>query len=97
MTAILCSNAATGLQTAVTSVDVRQAFRTAGMKARVADLGMKFRICDLDKSQYGTEVERVARALKFTDSLGHPGGQWNTSTEFVAYKSGKIVRFPAQR
>ncbi|MBN3776899.1 hypothetical protein G3O06_04850 [Burkholderia sp. Ac-20345] len=44
MTAILCSNAATGLQTAVTSVDVRQAFRTAGMKARVADLGMKFRI-----------------------------------------------------
>lgn len=95
MAAVLCS-AATGLQTAVTSVDVRQAFRVAGMRARVADLGMKFRICDLDRSQYGTEVERVAKALKFTDSLGHPGGQWNTSTEFVAYKPGKIVRLSAQ-
>ncbi|ERJ38665.1 hypothetical protein L810_6882 [Burkholderia sp. AU4i] len=57
---------------------------------------MKFRICDLDRSQHGTEVERVAKALKFTDSLGHPGGQWNTSTEFIAYKPGKIVRLSAQ-
>ncbi|MDO5947977.1 hypothetical protein [Burkholderia cepacia] len=96
MAAILGSNSATGLLIAVTSMEVRQAFRAAGMRARVADLGMKFRICDLDRSQYGTEVERVARDLKFTDSLGQPGGQWNTSTEFVAYKPGKIVRLSAQ-
>ncbi|MBB4517338.1 hypothetical protein [Paraburkholderia fungorum] len=96
MAAVLCTNAAASHQIAITSLDVRQAFRAAGMRARVADLGMKFRICDLDRSQYGAEVERVARTLKFTDSLGHPGGQWNTSTEFVAYKPGKIVRLSAQ-
>lgn len=50
MAAVFCTNAAASHQTAVTSLDVRQAFRAAGMKARVADLGMKFRICDLDRS-----------------------------------------------
>jgi len=74
------------------SADVVAAYKGEGLKARVRDLGLKFRICDVKRSTHRAQVEKIATQLGLTDALGRLGGQWNQDHEFIGYKPGSIRR-----
>lgn len=78
-----------------TSQTVKAAFKAAGIRVRVADLGLKFRICpmtDADPDFAKADALAVVAALGCTSSLLDAGGQFNTARELVAYKPGAIRR-----
>lgn len=74
------------------SQTVKAAFAAKGIKVRVRDFGLKFRICDASKALHGDAMQAVAVELGFTSAAGNAGGQWNTGMEFIAYKPGAVVR-----
>lgn len=78
---------------AITSQSVKAAFNKAGIKVRVRDFAMKFRVCPtVDGVKFDKEaVLAVAVELGLTDTCAKAGGQFNTGAEFIGYKPGKIV------
>lgn len=74
------------------SKQVKAAFQQAGIRVRVADQGLKFRICRLDEQRHEAASFAIAASLGMTDSLGARGAQVNQPYEMVAYKAGAIVR-----
>jgi hypothetical protein len=76
------------------SKQVVSEFKAAGIKVRVRDFDIKFRIvgdAGCSRTQ-GATFQAIAARLGFTSAAGLPGGQFNTSCEFVAYKPGMVVR-----
>lgn len=77
------------------SQQVKAAFATAGIRVRVADLGLKFRVCplrDTDPDFNQPAALAVGTSLGLTSVLLEAGGQFNTARELVAYKPGAIRR-----
>lgn len=76
----------------MTSQQVKAAFASAGIRVRVADLGLKFRICPLRDSypDFDQSARRVGASLGLTSSLLESGGQFNTTRELIGYKPGSI-------
>lgn len=74
------------------SNQVKLAFKDAGMKVRVADLGLKFRVCLLGELRFDKDAATaVAAALGLTDIFGEPGAQFN-SYELIGYKPGAVIK-----
>lgn len=80
------------MKTNLSSNDVKAAFKSAGLAVRVRDLGVKFRICNVLKSEHASLCASVSAALGMTDTGANAGGQWNGSAEFISYKPGMVVR-----
>jgi hypothetical protein len=79
--------------TAMTSQQVKQAFAAAGIRVRVADQGLKFRVCTVNGASFDREVaSAVAASVGLTDVLANLGGQYNQAHELIGYKPGAIVR-----
>jgi hypothetical protein len=77
------------------SKHVKATFAAAGIRVRVADQGMKFRICPLratDPEFNQAEALAVGAGLGLTSVLLEAGGQFNTTRELVGYKPGAIRR-----
>jgi hypothetical protein len=73
------------------SQQVKQAFAASGVKVRVADQGLKFRICRVgDIAHDKAQTLNIAAALGLTDVMAMPGGHFNQSHEFCGYKPGAI-------
>ena len=73
------------------SQQVKQAFQAAGVKVRVADQGLKFRICTVSGAAFDRAAVAVAAAaLGLTDVLARVGGNFNQAHEFIGYKPGAI-------
>ncbi|AKJ28805.1 hypothetical protein [Caldimonas brevitalea] len=74
------------------SKQVKAAFGAAGIKVRVADQGLKFRVCTQNSEPYADRAaaKRVAASLGLTDVFAAPGGQFSQSHELIAYKPGSI-------
>ena len=79
------------------SKQVKEAFAAAGFRVRVADQGLKFRVCQLGDLPYAdtAAVKAVAASLGMTDVLGHPGCLIGDVHEAIAYKPGCIRRVGA--
>jgi hypothetical protein len=67
------------------SNDVKQAFKAAGLKVRVADQGQKFRICTTDRSAHTAAAIDLAASLGLKGSCG-PRPDIQQPHEMVAYK-----------
>ena len=75
------------------SQQVKEAFSAAGIKVRVADHGVKFRVCTASGAAFDREAASAAAAsIGLTDVLAVPGGQFNQSHELIGYKPGAIRR-----
>jgi hypothetical protein len=77
------------------SQHVKATFAAAGIRVRVADLGLKFRVCplrDTDPDFDQPAALAVGASLGLTSVLLEAGGQFNTTRELVAYKPGAIRR-----
>lgn len=75
------------------SQQVKQAFKVAGLKVRVADQGHKFRVCQLGNAAFDkSRAVAVAVALGLTDSLAVAGAQFNQEHELIGYKPGAFRR-----
>ncbi len=73
------------------SKQVKAAFKDVGIKVRVADQGLKFRICTVGDTPFNhAEAKAVAASLGLTSSLAEPGGQINQAHELIGYKPGAI-------
>lgn len=72
------------------SKQIKDAFKAAGIKVRVANFGKMFRICRIEKpgvdlAHDQLESSKVAASLGLTDSIGNLGGQYNQPHELVTY------------
>ena len=77
------------------SQQVKAAFAAAGIRVRVADQGLKFRICplrDTDPAFDQPAALAVGASLGLTSVLLEAGGQFNTTRELIGYKPGAIRR-----
>lgn len=75
------------------SLQIKAAFAASGIRVRVADQGLKFRVCTLGDVAFNKDAARaVAASLGLTDSLAVAGGQFNQAHELVAYKPGAVRR-----
>ena len=73
------------------SQQVKQAFQAAGIKVRVADLGIKFRVCTLGDVAFNrAAAAAVAASIGLTDVLASLGGQFNQAHELIGYKPGAV-------
>ena len=80
----------------MTSSDVKSAFAAAGIKVRVRDLRIKFRVCTVSGQPHDKKAAAsVAASLGCTDVLGHSGAMFLQAHELIAYKPGAIVRLAA--
>ena len=76
----------------LTSKDIKEAFKAAGIKVRVRDLDNKFRICTLDETPHKPESFEVAKRIGLLNCWGLPGAIINQAYEMVGYKPGSIIR-----
>jgi hypothetical protein len=77
----------------MTSQQVKQAFTSAGIRVRVANQHLKFRICTLNGAPFDREAaSAVAASIGLTDCFMRLGGQYNQSHELIGYKPAAIVR-----
>ena len=77
------------------SQHIKTAFAAAGIRVRVKDLGLKFRICplrDTDPDFNQPAALAVGASLGLTSVLLEEGGQFNTTRELIGYKPGAIRR-----
>lgn len=75
------------------SNQVKAIFKAAGLRVRVADQGLKFRVCQLGDIAFDRpSVSAIAAAAGLTDVSGLPGCCFNQCHELSAYKPGAIRR-----
>lgn len=75
------------------SQQIKSAFAAAGIRVRVADLGLKFRVCTQGDVAFDKSAAKaVAASIGLTDCLAIAGGQFNQAHEMVAFKPGAVRR-----
>ena len=75
------------------SNQVKQAFKAAGIKVRVADQGLKFRVCTLGDTAFDRAAAvAVAASIGLTDVFATLGAQFNQAHEMIGYKPGAVRR-----
>lgn len=73
------------------SQQIKQAFQAAGIKVRVADQGLKFRICTVGDVAFNREAaSAVAASIGLTNTTAVLGGQFNQAHELIGYKPGAV-------
>lgn len=73
------------------SQQVKAAFAAAGIKVRVADQGLKFRVCRLGEVAHDVQASNaVCASLGLTDCFGKLGGVLLQPHEMACYKPGAI-------
>jgi len=68
------------------SQQIKNAFAEQGIKVRVKDLKIKFRICTIDESPHTEQSIQIVKMLGLTDVLGNGGGEISQEHELIAYK-----------